>query len=229
MAPAAIRAPSSAATRGSDSSSPRAVGHGVCGSPVGAAPALTPGSVGSGVRALGQLGQRGGGISGQGQSHHRVGVLPGRLRVERHLHRVASAGQPGAQRLGGGQVAHAQDQVGAVRGRERFVAQQRVVVGDGRRAAPCAGQRVGQHRVTRWSRPGRPPRRPGRRTPRPDRTPARREGGCPPVQTGARSRRAGDRGGRPLGARRGRHPRGRCRRQAGASGGTSGSRSAKFR
>ena len=57
-----------------------------------------------------------------------------------------SAGQPAAQRLGGRQIADPEHEPGAVGVGERRVAQQQVVVGDRRSAAPGAGQRVGKDR-----------------------------------------------------------------------------------
>ncbi len=64
----------------------------------------------------------------------------------------ASDCQPGAQRLGGGQIAEAKDEIGAVLVREDLVAQQQVVMGDGRLAPTRARQRIGEQ----WNpRPGR--------------------------------------------------------------------------
>ena len=74
-------------------------------------------------------------------------VLPGALGVERDLQRVVEPVQPLAQRLGGRQVADAERRgPGACAAAQAGVAQQRVVVGDRRRAAARAGQRVGEQR-----------------------------------------------------------------------------------
>src|SRR6185436_9053404 len=54
--------------------------------------------------------------------------------------------QPLAQRLGGGEIADAQHEVVLVRVRPGAVAQQRVVVRDGRGAAAGAGERRGEQR-----------------------------------------------------------------------------------
>ena len=72
-------------------------------------------------------------------------VLPRGLGVEGDLERVEAV-QPLAQRLGGREVAEAQDEVGGVGGGEAGVAQQRVVVGDRGRAAARARQRLGEQR-----------------------------------------------------------------------------------
>ena len=115
-------------------------GDGDGGGAVGTAPAVEPGAV------LARLLRR---------QHARVGghdradaprrVLPGGLGIEGDLQRVEPV-QPLAQRLGGREVAEAQDEVGGVGGGEAGVAQQRVVVGDRGGTAAGAGQRLGEQR-----------------------------------------------------------------------------------
>ena len=160
-----------------------------------------------------------------------VGVLPGALGVERDLAaRRAGPASHVAQRLGRRQVADAQHEIGREHAAKRGVAQQRVVVGDRRRAAPRARQRVGQQRPA--GRLGE--RRRGlaasarcRRSSRPATTTPRRA-----RATSSRERRVAAAPAR--GRRRAAHVRraaGRGRSVVGGSGSsvTSGSRSGKFR
>ena len=69
-------------------------------------------------------------------------VLPAAVRVDEDLARLRVTGEPLAQRLGGREVADADDELG-----RRVLAQQQVVVGDRGRAAARAGERVGEQRV----------------------------------------------------------------------------------
>ena len=97
-------------------------------------------------------------------------VLPGALGVERDLRSAVERREPRAQRLGGRQVADAQHELGALRGGEAGVAQQRVVVGDrGRRrgARRTAGRRAAGSRAARGERARRPRRAPASRSSRP--------------------------------------------------------------
>ena len=122
---------------------------------VGAMPALEPGAVA--LLELDRL-ERRARVGGQDRRHGAARVLPGVLGVEGDLERVAGAVQPGAQRLGGRQVADPQHEL-------RLGSpgtQQRVVVRDRRRAAAGARQRVGQQR-DRGALGERGQRRPERR------------------------------------------------------------------
>src|SRR5438094_331744 len=99
--------------------------------PMSWASATSPISSTTGPRAAGEDGADGAG-----------GVLPGALGVERHLQRVVEPVQPGAQRLGGGEVADPDHQLGPVLLGPAGVAEQRIVVRDRGGAAAGAGQRV---------------------------------------------------------------------------------------
>ncbi len=77
------------------------------------------------------------------QVAHVRGVLPRAVRVDEHLHGI-EAGEPLAQRLGGGEVPDAQDGAGRRGLREGRDPEQGVVVGDRALAAAGARQRVGE-------------------------------------------------------------------------------------
>ncbi len=79
----------------------------------------------------------------------RIRVLPRALGVERRLAHVVETREPAAQRLGHGQIADPQHQVGTLLGRERRAAQQRVVVGYRRDPPTRARQRIGEQRPAR--------------------------------------------------------------------------------
>ena len=125
-------------------------------------PAVEPVAVGAALHLGGDRVERRARVGREDRRDGAGRVLPGVLGVEADLQRVVEAVQPAPQRLGGGEVADAQHEVGRVRGRPLGVAQQRVVVRDRGRAAAGAGQRVGEQRDRRPSRRSRRARRAGR-------------------------------------------------------------------
>ena len=160
---AAGRTPSSAATRGSHSpAGPSAAAI----APAAARSARRPRRA-SHSRSRGRRGSRSASAASVARGSaaasvaDRAGrVLPRVLGIEGDLQRaLVQAVQPLAQRLGRRQVADAQDEVGPVRLGPGGVAQQRVVVGDRRRAAPRARERVGEQRDPRRGRRRRRARR----------------------------------------------------------------------
>ena len=141
----------------------------------------------------------------------------------RAARRLGEGVEPGAQGLGGRQVAEPEDEVGASPRREVLDAQQRVVVGDRRPAAAPGAERVGEQRPAGGSRRRRRPQG-GVRTPGHD------EGGA---RRARRRQRSPGRAATWSGVERsiqGRPPpRPGCGSSPSSAGGTSGSRSAKFR
>ena len=104
------------------------------------------------------------------------------------------AREPFAQRLGGRQVADADHELGLVRAREALVAQQQVVVGDRRRAAARARERVGEQRIAGAAAPapGSPGARPASSRPAtitPRRAPADERGERRPARGAGRGQR----------------------------------------
>ena len=189
-------APSSAARRGSLSSSPRVASI--------AAPARRSASVHPLAQALSPGAARrasaasvGGGLVGHDEVDDLRGVLPGAVGVEQHLHRV-QAGKPRPQRLGRGQVADAHDDLGpgGLRRRPRRAAARRSGRSPPRRCArptagrpaaasppparrprppgPAATARAGGPAIAGRAPRGRPPRCRGARGPRSARASRRR-------------------------------------------------------
>ena len=136
----------------------------------------------------------------------RAGSCHACLGVERDLQRAVEPVQPLAQRLGGREVADAQDEVGRVRGGEAGVAQQRVVVRDGGGAAAGARERVGEQRQReRVRKPGERRAEPGVALAAPgddDAARLRVERGAQPVEQRRRRRELRARAASPTAGRR---------------------------
>ena len=125
---------------------------------------------------------------------------------------AAEPREPRPQRLGHRQVADAQHEIGRHRRGEARIAQQRVVVGDRRLAAACAGQRVGQQRPARRAARTRRPRRraASSRSWRPA-TSTPRRGAARPARSSSRVGASPRRRRQPSGARTGAPSRRRAR------------------
>ena len=89
------------------------------------------------------------GIGGEALGQDGGGVLPRALGVDRDLDRAApgQTGEPGAQRLGGRQIADADDELRDAPCGEPGVAEEQVVARHRRRSVPRAGEWVGEQGV----------------------------------------------------------------------------------
>ena len=140
------RRPRSAATRGSESSSPRVGRDGLDGARVRVSARLRARSGRSRSWSSAMWRNVASGRWRTTSRRRPPGRLPGALGVEDDLLGV-QPGEPGAQRLGGGEVLPRGSRDRHVAGREGCVAQQGVVVGDSRgppRAPDSGSARIGQ-------------------------------------------------------------------------------------
>ena len=178
---------------------------------VGGAPGREPVGVG-GRRVGGRSGQRRRRLGGEHDLQRGGRVLPGAMRVEAELRDVlAQAVQPGAQRLGGRQVAAAHDEIGppGVRELRAGAGARRSARSPRRRAARRSADRPAAASRAARRRPRPPPvpaRRGRRRRSAGARRARRRQARGPPRRGPRRASSAAPRGARRCGPAAGRRP-----------------------